>query len=67
MKKDISFTFPSGATEHITLNAYGGEVLDTDQRSDTYVSGGGDTTVYKGSGGGTVNISSTVVVTRDTH
>jgi len=65
MIKEFSFTFASGNKFTGYIHAYGGEVLDTDQRSDTYVHGSGSSMIYKGSGGGSTNISSSVVVNRD--
>ncbi len=65
MQKEISYTFPSGVTKSVTLSSFAGKVLDTDQRSDTYVSGRGSSTVYQGSGGGSSYVSSKVVVQRD--
>ena len=39
--------------------------IDTEQRSDTSVNGGGDVFIYKGTGAGSSNISSDIKVIRD--
>ena len=44
---------------------FSGVVVSTDQRSDTFVSGSGRTVIYEGSGGGTNQVSTEVVVARD--
>lgn len=52
-----------GAT--LAFESLTGEVIDTEQRSDTYTSGSSRTIVIDGTGGGSGHVSSTVVVHRD--
>ncbi len=49
----------------LTFSWLEGVVLHTDQRSDSFTSGGGRTVVVDGSGGGTMSVGTTVVVSRD--
>ncbi len=50
---------------NVRFYAVSGEVLDTEQRSDTYVSGQTTGATYKGTGGVTGHVTSKVVVQRD--
>ena len=47
------------------LEILSGVVIDTNTRSDTYVSGSGSSSSYRGSGSGSTQISSTVMVTKE--
>lgn len=49
----------------LTFSILSGMVLDTDQRSDTHVTGSGSVFVYKGIGTGQSKVNSTVEVNRD--
>ena len=51
--------------KEIWLQIYSGIVIETDTRSDTYVSGSGKSSHFGGYGGGSTQISSTVVVTKE--
>lgn len=64
MSDFITTTIPFKGKEY-TLDILTGIVIDTETRSDTYVSGSGSSASYNGTGGGHVNISSAVVVTKD--
>ena len=47
------------------FSALSGEVIDTEQRSDSYTTGSSRTVVIDGTGGGGGHVSTTVVVSRD--
>ena len=52
-----------GAT--FSFRTISGEVIGTDQRSDSYTTGSSRTVVYEGSGGGSGHVETEVVVNRD--
>ena len=56
-------TEAAGAT--FSFRTVSGEVLGTDQRSDSYTTGSSRTVIYEGSGGGHGHVSTKVVVNRD--
>ena len=56
-------TEAAGAT--FSFRTVSGEVLGTDQRSDSYTTGNSRTVIHEGSGGGHGHVSTEVVVTRD--
>ena len=56
-------TEAAGAT--FSFRTVSGEVLGTDQRSDSYMTGNSRTVIHEGSGGGHGHVSTEVVVTRD--
>ena len=56
-------TEAAGAT--FSFRTISGEVIGTDQRSDSYTTGSSRTVIYEGSGGGSGHVETEVIVSRD--